>query len=176
MPETTSATAASPRRTAGSRRLPVEAHRRPLHRPAAQHVDVEVVDRLPRPLAVVDHDPEGLADLLLLRDGLGDEEEVAEERLVGGGCLRQVRERLLGDHEEVHRGLRGDVADHDAPVVLVHELGRDLLPQDLPEDGIGRGGHDVLTPWRCMIASQADSSRTSDSSMTMTGRSPSSTR
>ena len=91
--------------------------------------------------AVVDHDPESGVELLLLRHALRGEQEVTEERLVilrGFAQLGQAGADL-GDDEEVRLGLRGDVAERQAEVVLVDDVRGDLLRDDLIEQrGLAR--------------------------------------
>ena len=50
----------------------------------------------------------------------------------------------LGDHEHVDGRLRVDVAEREAPLVLVHDVGGDLLAQDLREDVLVVVAHGAL--------------------------------
>ena len=56
---------------------------------------------------------------------------------VGLGQVVGRRDHLLRDDEDVDRGLRVDVVERQAAVVLVGDLRRDLLVEDLQEDVVG---------------------------------------
>lgn len=62
---------------------------------------------------------------------------MAQESLIPFGCLTQSRQPLLllGDHKEVYRTLRAEVMESNALIVLVDEVGGDLLLCDLVKDG-----------------------------------------
>jgi len=75
----------------------------------------------------------------LLRHQLRDKQEVPKQRLVALLGATEAREAVAGlrDHQKVHRGLRLDVAQRKALVVLVDDVGLDLLGDDLVKDGGG---------------------------------------
>ena len=84
--------------------------------------------------AVVHDEAEALREVELLRDLAGDEEEVAEDGLVGGGGFADAWYQLFGDDEQVDGGLRLDVVEDDAVFVLVLEARGDLAGDDFFED------------------------------------------
>jgi len=101
-------------------------------------MDVEVVDTLGALLAVVDDNPEAVrGDSLSLGHLLGDEEEVAEECLVLLWVgLGELGNGFPGDDQDVNWRLRVDVVEGDTVVILVNDLGGDLLPEDLAKNGV----------------------------------------
>ena len=99
-------------------------------------MQVEVGDGLPSVPAVVDDDPEPiLGEAFLFRDDPDPGEEMAEEILVGGIGLPDAHDQFPGDEEEMHGGLRGDVAEAETEVVLVDDIARYFTIGDLLEDG-----------------------------------------
>ena len=102
-------------------------------------MQVQVVDGLRPAHAVVDHDAEPvLAQPLLLGDLPRHEEQVAEGLFVlGRRGLGEPAEPVAGlwDHQEMDGGLRGDVAEGQALGVLEDDVCRDLLGDDLVEEG-----------------------------------------
>ena len=96
-----------------------------------------MVDALASLHAVVDDDPEPLVQLLLLGDFLRGVQEVAEELLVTLLRLAELRQAAadLRDDQEVRFGLGRDVPERQAQVILVDDVARDLLGDDLIEDG-----------------------------------------
>lgn len=86
---------------------------------------------------VVDDKTEALVELLLASDLGGRDQEVAENLLVALLRLGELRETVarLGDEDDVHGALRRDVAERQHLVVLEDNLGRDVLGDDLVEDG-----------------------------------------
>jgi len=97
---------------------------------------VEVGDGLPSVPAVVDDHPEPiLGEAFLFRDDPDPGEEMAEEILVGGIGLPDAHDQFPGDEEEMHGGLRGDVAEAETEVVLVDDIARYFTIGDLLEDG-----------------------------------------
>lgn len=67
--------------------------------------------------------------LTLLRHELGDIEEVAKLCLVGLCRLAETGQTItiLGDDEEMDRSLRTDVAESQRLIILVDNVGRDLV-------------------------------------------------
>ena len=99
-------------------------------------MQVEVGNGLPSVLAVVDDDSEPiLGEAFLFRDDPDPGEEMAEEILVGGIGLPDAHDQFPGDEEEMHGGLRGDVAEAETEVVLVDDIARYFTIGDLLEDG-----------------------------------------
>jgi len=102
---------------------------------------VEVRDGLSSVPAVVDDYPEPiLGEAFLFRDDPNPGEEMAEEILVRRIGLPDTHDQFPGDEEEMHGGLRGDVAEAETEVVLVDDISRDFTIGDLLEDGfLGHG-------------------------------------
>ena len=73
--------------------FPEESSRRPCELPSADDVQVEVVDGLAPAGAVVDDDPEALAEVLVLGDLLGRVQQVPQDVLVALVSLGGERER-----------------------------------------------------------------------------------
>ena len=100
---------------------------------------MQVVDRLRPARPVVDDDAEAvLAQPLLFRDLLRHEEQVAQRLpVLRGRRPREPAEPVarLRDHQKVDGGLRGDVAEGQALFVLEDDVCRDLLGDDLVEEG-----------------------------------------
>ena len=94
---------------------------------------MQVGDALAAVRPVVDHDPEALGESQLLGDSSGREQQVAEERLVGGGGLGDARDRLLRKQVHMHRRLRLDIVNRQAEIVLVHDACGDLTGDDALE-------------------------------------------
>ena len=112
---------------------------------SADHMKVQMVDRLASVLAVVDHKALAVrGEAFLLRGFCGGNHEVAQQRRMAVIGLAQLGQALtiLGDNEEVNLGDGIDIAEGEAHVVLVDDVRRDLLSDDLVEDGdlLGRGG------------------------------------
>ena len=100
-------------------------------------MQMEVIHRLAALRAVVDNEAEAVVELLLARDLGGRDHEMAENLLVAGVGLGELREAVahLGDEDDVHGCLRRDVAECEHRVVLEDDSGGDLLVDDLVEDG-----------------------------------------
>ena len=79
-------------------------------------------------------------------------------------------------NEHMKRGLRRRVMKSDAQVVLMDETGRDLLPDDFPENSVAGRHRPAAPPARSMTARHSVSSSVVDSSTTRIGISPSSSR
>ena len=56
--------------------------------------------------------------------------------MVGGGGFADARDEFLRDDEDVHWRLGRDVVDCDAEIVLVRELGGDLVIDDFLEESL----------------------------------------
>src|SRR5690606_17208660 len=113
--------------------------RRPLQRAAAQHVQVDVVHRLPRVRPRVHDQPvPAVGHALRLRDLLGRQVEPADQ--LGVRRLERVDRGDVPprDHQHVYGRLRVDVPERDRLLVLAHDLRRDLAGDDLTEDAVVR--------------------------------------
>jgi hypothetical protein len=90
--------------------------------------------------AIIDHEPKPVAEFETAGQGSGGEEEVAEHGLVLGARRAHARDGHLGDDEQVDRGLRLDVVDSDAVLVLVFDPCRNLAGDDALKKGRHRCG------------------------------------
>lgn len=111
--------------------------RRPVHLAAADEVQMNVIHGLAAMRTIVDNEPEAFLQILLASDLRGRHEEMAENLLVAVLGLGELREAVahLGDQDDVHGALRRDVTEGEHGVILEDDLGRDLLGDDLVEDG-----------------------------------------
>ncbi len=118
--------------------------RGPGHGAAAEEVDVEVGDGFAAVGAVVHHEAEAVIEVELVGDFGGDEEEVADEGLVGGGGLGEAGDGFFGDDEDVDGGLGVDVAKGVADIVLINGGAGDFAVNDALEEGfVGHGEEEV---------------------------------
>src|SRR4029078_9291051 len=111
---------------------------RPGELPAPENVEVEVPHALPREVAVVHHEPEGVRVSRLRRDRSDDAEQVAAQRLVA-----QLGERwdMVSGHDEDMDGGVGMEVVHRAPTpVLMDDLPRDLAGDDPADHAVGHVG------------------------------------
>ena len=95
---------------------------------------MKVRDGLAAVGAAVDHQPEAGFKAELPRKGAGGRNEVADEGLVRGRHRGDAGDRPLGNHKQVDGGLRVDVVDRDALVVLVLDPRRDFAVDDALEN------------------------------------------
>ena len=101
----------------------------PAHAPAAQHVQVDVVHRLPGVRPGVGDQPVprlvgAVTEQPLLPGRVGGAgDHLAEQSRVGGGERADGRVVLLGDHEDVRGRLGVDVAEGEHPVGVEDDVG-----------------------------------------------------
>mmetsp|Transcript_22019 Transcript_22019/g.64939 ORF Transcript_22019/g.64939 Transcript_22019/m.64939 type:complete len:200 (+) Transcript_22019:163-762(+) len=109
----------------------------PAHLASTNHMKMEVKDRLAPILAVVDDDPESIGQAFLFGHGVGHEEQVAQERLVALLRLAELREPVpnFGDDKKVRRRDGVDIPERECCVILVKDVGGDLLANDLVKYG-----------------------------------------
>src|SRR6185312_12581042 len=67
--------------------------------------------------------------------GGGQQQATQQRRILRRGVV-QRGDRFLRDEQHVHRRLRVHVAEGQQFVVLPDDVGRDLAPDDLAEDGV----------------------------------------
>ena len=101
---------------------------------------MEVGDGFAAVGAVVDHQAESFIQAHLFGQIAADEHQVPEHGTLFVGCLGDPVDPFFGYDQEMDRGLRVDVADDDAPIVLELDLGRNLTIDDTGEEG--RFGHE----------------------------------
>src|SRR5262249_362400 len=106
---------------------------RPLEIPAAEQVKVQVRHGLAGTFLAVQNETVAIIQAELLGQLGRDNVQVAEQLGVGLGDLVVRGDDLARDDEHVGRRLCIDVAEGEAAVVLVNDLGRDLLVDDLLE-------------------------------------------
>src|SRR5688572_16158234 len=99
----------------------------------SQQVHVEMRDQLPAVLTLINDEPIALVQPLGSRDIMRHPQHLPQQVAV---MLREVLDTLEVAHrddEQMHRGLRLDVADHDDLIVAVHEVRFQLPVDDLAE-------------------------------------------
>ena len=101
--------------------------RRPVHRPAAENVRVDVADRLACARAGVEDDP-----VTAIRNALGDRHlmrvgyEVGEQTRLGSGEFGQIRVMGARNHKYVNRCLWVDIAERHCALIS-RDYGRGYL-------------------------------------------------
>jgi hypothetical protein len=105
----------------------------PRHGAAAQEVQVQVGDRLPGLFFAVDHQAIAVANPQLLGQAGGYDVQVAKDIAVLLPDVRMRSDYFPGDNENMDRGLRIDVVEGQATIILVDKSRRDLPVNDLLE-------------------------------------------
>ena len=108
----------------------------PLHLPASEQVEMEMVHLLPTVGAGVDDASVSARQSLLTRNPPGDDEQLSEHRLVLRANLEEAGDGLLRNYENVNGGLRVDVSEGHAQIVLVNDVGVDLSLYDSGKNGL----------------------------------------
>lgn len=90
------------------------------------------------PFAVVGHHSK-VTESQLLCNGANFDEEVTEEGVIVGGCIREFGDRLFGDKQDVGGGLGVDVAECKAKVVFIDDVGGNLAVDDFCKKGVAHG-------------------------------------
>lgn len=122
---------------------------RPVHRPAAEQMEMQVEHRLAAVPARVHNQPvAALGDALLLGDLVADEQQMSEQARVGFIQLSHGGHMPARDHQRVDRSLGIDVVKGDALVVFVDDFGGNRLRGDLAEQAVA---HDVPLPLPFLI-------------------------
>jgi hypothetical protein len=108
---------------------------RPCQGPTAEQMDVEMRDRFAAIGPVINDEAEaGVMEAFLLRDGLRDDEEVAEQFLVLSGSDRDTGNFPLRNDKDVDGRLGMGVVKRNAGFVLVDNPGGDFPGDDAGED------------------------------------------
>ena len=82
--------------------------------------------------AVIDHQSESaLVQPLFLGDGLCNEDQMSQQRLVLGFRYAHARDFLFRDDQNVDRRLRIHVVKGEASIILKSDPGRDFAGNDL---------------------------------------------
>ena len=101
--------------------------RGPAHLGSADHVQVDVKNRLAGVGLAVEHEAGArFFEAEFFRDDLCAVEHLAHEFAIFGLHVHDGCDVALRHHEEVDRGLRGDVVEGEHVVVFVDFLGRDF--------------------------------------------------
>ena len=108
--------------------------RRPGELAPAEHVEVQMHHRLAGLIAVVDHQPEVVADPALTRDLADRLQQAAAKRLIVE--VREPLDVLPGHDEDVEWGAGEDVVDGYDVVVLVDHGRGDLAGHDATEQAV----------------------------------------
>src|SRR5688572_11168971 len=109
---------------------------RPHHLASTEEVQMDMEDRLPGVLAVVEHEAVAARQPLLFCKLTCNVDQVSDQRLVRLLHVLDPIDRLLGNDQDVRRSLRIDVAEREAAIILVDDLGRDLAIDDLAEKSL----------------------------------------
>jgi len=115
--------------------------RRPVHRPAAEDVRVDVAHGLTCGGAGVEHNA-----VPVIRDALGHRDiasmgdQIAEQARIGGRQLGQVRIVSARDNKHVYGSLRIDIAECDCPVILGHYARRHVGDCNGAEQAVRHAG------------------------------------
>ena len=117
--------------------------RGPVHRAAAQKMQVDVKHRLSGPFIGVEERPiSDLGKAAFLRDERRPADELADDLIVFGSDVVERRNMTLRHDQNVCRRLRVDVAEREHAVVFVDDGRRDLARRDPAEETIG--SHDGI--------------------------------
>jgi hypothetical protein len=110
---------------------------RPGHRAAAENMSMHVPYRLPGVAARIEDDPVpaggdpgGGGNLM------GHCDQLVKQSVARAGQGRHVRKVVPGDHQDMRRRLRADVAEGDDPLSVSYDRGRDLSSSDPAEQAV----------------------------------------
>ncbi len=109
--------------------------------PAGEQMNVQVGDALGGIRAIVHDKAKSALEAEFLRELPRDGEEMPHMGFIGGLEGFDPRYQLFGDDEQMDGGLRLDVVDGDAEIVLVLDPRRNLPIDDALKDRLLRGGH-----------------------------------
>lgn len=104
----------------------------------AQNVQVKMADGLSAVVSGVDGDAVTVDQTLLLRDLVGRGKQMSEELRVGCGAVRERRDVLLWNDEDVRRGLRMDVGKGEDVVIFVKLSDGNGATRNFAEETIGQ--------------------------------------
>lgn len=104
--------------------------------PSTKHMDVKVRDGLATIRAIIDDHAEArLAKSLLLRQRLGNHQQMPEQWFVIDRTGADASDLLFRHDQKMDRGLGINVVERQALPVLVNDPGRDFACDDLGKDG-----------------------------------------
>jgi hypothetical protein len=104
-------------------------------------MQVKMIDGLAAVGAGVEDETKTVVEMLLLRHFVGCGEELTEKLGVGGGGVCEGGEVLLGDDQDMHRGLWMDVGKREHVLILKEMRDRDRAGGNLAEKAIGVCSH-----------------------------------
>jgi NAD(P)H-dependent FMN reductase len=111
--------------------------RRPPEPPAAQHVQMNVKDRLSRVRVAVEDSPVATIGVAVLRRQCRSPANHLSNQTVVFGAEVVQRRDVPARHDEDVRGRLGvDVLDGNEPIVRIHNRARDLACDDLAEETV----------------------------------------
>jgi hypothetical protein len=111
--------------------------RRPVQRATADHVQVQVKDRLACARARIDHGAvTRLRQALLVGDARGDAQQMAERRFVAPRSVVERLQMLARDDERMDGRLWVDVAKRHRAIILIDYVGGNLARDNLTKDAI----------------------------------------
>src|SRR5262245_28120559 len=98
-------------------------------------------------LLAVDDKPVAVGKAELFGELGGDEVQMADHLAVFGGDVIRSADLLLGDNQHMNGCLGADIVEGEAKVVLVNDLGGDLLADDLEEKIVGHHDKRLQSVW-----------------------------
>lgn len=104
-----------------------------MHGPAAEHVQMQMLDRLAAVRTRIHHNPKSIGEILFRRQRGCDGQQVAEQRLVLSVELGKRADMLARNDQQMRRGLGMKVGEGDRGFVLIHLLRRNLALHDFAE-------------------------------------------
>ena len=84
---------------------------------------------------VIDHQPEGITTALISGNFSVDRQQMAEERFIRRLGVGKHGQGLLGNDQDMDRGLGVDIPESQAAFILMDYVGRYLPVDDLAEYG-----------------------------------------
>jgi len=110
-----------------------------VHLPAAEHVNVQMVNRLAAVFPAVDHGPKPRRQAFFGGKFGRDRQQMPEERRVSPRNMPERDQMFSGYDEKVNGGAGRDIGKRDRLLILV-EPGCRNLPVDVPAEDTVQGG------------------------------------
>ena len=107
-----------------------------MHGPAAQNVHVNVENGLTRLGAVIEDDPEPVADAVFPGQSGADAHHLADELLIVAAQGRGAGDMLSGDDEKMFRGLGRNVPEGENVLILIDFFAGDVAADDFAEQAV----------------------------------------
>ena len=116
--------------------------RRPIHRPAAEHMQMQMEYRLARlRTPISNYAVAVVADPFGCRDLVAGQTQPPEQLGIILAGLGETRDVPLRNHQDMHRSLRIGVLEGEADVILIDDGCLDFLVGDLAEYAVGQAAH-----------------------------------